>query len=181
MSSTVAKSTKPVAIVALISMIAGAVLILAGGVVWGVITSQLKAEEITVSEVSDEAPGYLAGKKVAGPFTAFAQANAINEHALEGSNGLTYAELGAKVSELKASGVDPESEEITTLNAQRATVMNGSFLRASLFTSVVSYGVSALVIGLGVMFILIGWAMNRLAVAAPVAVVGAPVRENRAV
>lgn len=41
----------------------------------------------------------------------------------------------------------------------RTQAMNASFLRASLFTSVVAYGVAALVIGLGVMFCLLGWAL----------------------
>lgn len=49
--------------------------------------------------------------------------------------------------------------------------MNGSFLRASLFTSVVAFGVSALVIGLGVILVLQGLAFNRLAKAAAVPVV----------
>ena len=38
----------------------------------------------------------------------------------------------------------------------RDTVMNASFLRASLFTSVVAFGVATLVAGLGVLFILFG-------------------------
>ncbi|MGO1315993.1 MAG: aromatic ring-opening dioxygenase LigA [Cellulomonadaceae bacterium] len=160
--SAVTKSTKPVAVIGLISIIAGFVLIIAGGVVWGVVTSQLKAEEITVSAVTEENPGSLAGKTVAGPFTAFAQANAINEHGLTASGGKTYAELGAEISALKANGAADDDEEVVALQAQRNTVMNGSFLRASLFTSVVSYGICALVIGLGVMFLLIGWAFRRV-------------------
>lgn len=164
MSTTVAKSTKPVAIIALLSIIAGAVLIIAGGVVWGVVTSQLKAEEITVSGDADMLPG----KEVAGPFTAYAQAGVINKHALAGADGRTYAELGDDANALEAEGAP--QEDIDAVNAQRDSAMNGSFLRASLFTSVVSYGVSALVIGLGVMFILIGYSLNRLAATSAVAV-----------
>ncbi|WP_240916171.1 hypothetical protein [Sanguibacter sp. HDW7] len=181
---------KSVSIVAILSFVAGAVLIVAGGVVWGMISSQLKAEEITISADAD----MLAGKKVAGPFTAFAQAEVINKHALKGSEGQTYAQLGAKVNEFKAAAKAADttkSEDIaaavdkmdiaklTELGAsadvvsnteaaakaqgQRNTVMNGSFLRASLFTSVVAYGVSALVMGLGVMMLAIGFAFNRIA------------------
>ena len=40
--------------------------------------------------------------------------------------------------------------------------MNASFLRASLFTSVVSYGIAALVIGLGFLFAVIGWALTTV-------------------
>ncbi|PFG32653.1 aromatic ring-opening dioxygenase LigA [Sanguibacter antarcticus] len=163
--SSITTSRKPVAIVAILSMVAGLVLIIAGGVVWGMITSQLKDEEITVSAVTDEEPGALAGKDVAGPFTAFAQANAINHHALAGSDGKTYAEIGAEVAGLKAADAEGNADQIAALGEQRTTVMNASFLRASLFTSVVAYGVSALVMGLGVMFILLGWSQWLLAAA----------------
>jgi hypothetical protein len=37
--------------------------------------------------------------------------------------------------------------------------MNGSFLRASLFTSVVSFGIAAMSMGMGVCLALIGWAL----------------------
>ena len=41
----------------------------------------------------------------------------------------------------------------------RQSVLTASFLQASLFTSVVAFGVAALVAGLGVMFILFGLAL----------------------
>ena len=37
--------------------------------------------------------------------------------------------------------------------------MTASFLRASLFTSVLAFGVAALVVGVGVLFILVGVAL----------------------
>ena len=40
--------------------------------------------------------------------------------------------------------------------------MNGSFLRASLFSSVIAYGVAALVVGLGLIIGFIGWALTSL-------------------
>ena len=45
----------------------------------------------------------------------------------------------------------------------RATVMQASFLRASLFTSVVAYGVALFAAAMGVLSILFGWAIHRLA------------------
>ncbi len=45
--------------------------------------------------------------------------------------------------------------------------MNASFLRASLFTSVVSFGVAAMAAGIGVVLVLIGIALRRLAQGAP--------------
>ena len=164
-------STKPtVKLIGLFTIIAGILLIVAGGATWALVTTQLKAENIVVAKVTDENPGRLAGKPVAGPFTAYAQASAINQHALEGANGRTYAEIGADAKVLKAKlaaeGLSKEeiaaNPDVKALADTRDSTMNGSFLRASLFTSVISYGVSALVMGLGVLFGLLGFALIKL-------------------
>ncbi|MFD6091366.1 aromatic ring-opening dioxygenase LigA [Oerskovia sp. NPDC060338] len=142
MSTSTAGPARSVRLIGLVTMIAGLVLLLAGAATWATISSQLAAEKITVSEDAS----MFGGSQVRGPFTAYAQAEVINKHALAASEGKTYAELDKE---------DPA----------RATVMNGSFLRASLFTSVVSYGVSALVMGLGVLFGLLGYALRRIGAA----------------
>lgn len=135
-----AGKTLYIRIIGLLAIVGGLVMVIAGGVVWGVVTTQLQAEKIVVAEDAD----FLAGAPVAGPLTAYSQATIINHHALEMSNGKTYAELDRE---------DPV----------RATVMNASFLRASLFTSVVSYGVAAFAIGVGILFALFGWTVRTLA------------------
>jgi hypothetical protein len=141
MSSTVTvRPPRGVRGIGMFSVIVGILLIVAGIVVWVVVSMTLQDEQIVVSDDAN----MFAGQEVAGPFTAYAQAEVINKHALEASGGATYAELEQD---------DPV----------RATVMNASFLRASLFTSVVAFGVCALVIGLGLMFILLGVALRRLA------------------
>ena len=168
MSSTT--TNRPVKLIGLITIVAGVLMIIAGGVTWGMVTTQLKAENITVAAVTPQDPGRLAGKPVAGPFTAYAQASAINHHALDGANGRTYAQIGADATALKAKlKADGASDadiaanpDVMALAATRTTTMNGSFLRASLFTSVVAFGVAALVIGLGVLFGLLGFALVRL-------------------
>jgi len=122
-----------------LGILAGVVLIAAGIIVWIAITLQLSAEQIIVS---DDA-AYLVGTPVNNPVAAFAQADIINHHALEASGGLTYAQL-------------EQDDPI------RATVMNASFLRASLFTSVVSYGVAVFAAGMGLMLGLFGWSIRAL-------------------
>lgn len=140
-----------VRVIGLLTLIAGIVLIVAGGVTWGAVTSQLSAENITVS---DDAAAF-AGQPVNSPWTAYAQANIINEHSLAATDGKTYAELEQD---------DP----------LRQTAMTSSFLRASLFTSVVAYGVAALVVGLGIVLILIGWALRKLGAPVPTTVATTP-------
>jgi ABC-type sugar transport system permease subunit len=169
MSSSTSSNTS-VKYIGLITLIAGLLMVVAGGVTWGFVTSQLKAENITVSAVTDKDPGSLAGKQVAGPFTAYAQANAINHHALEAAGGRTYAELGADAKVLKAklaaAGVSKadiaKDPGVVALADSRTNTMNGSFLRASLFTSVISYGIAALVMALGFLFSLLGFALTKV-------------------
>lgn len=146
-------NTKPLKLAGIVSLIMGILFAVTGAVTWGVITSQLAAEKITVP--ADAA--FMQGARVQDPLSALAQADTISKHALKGSNGLTYAELGTAATAAKDAGDTAKAEELTK---QRATVMNGTFLRTSLFTSVLSYGVSLFAIGVGLVFIVLGWALN---------------------
>jgi hypothetical protein len=154
--------------VGLLIIIAGAFMVVAGGVTWFAVSSQLKAEHITVAAVTPANPGAFAGKPVTGPITAYAQAAAINHHSLDSAGGRTYAQLGddakALSSKLAADGLSKaeiaKNPDVLTLAATRNTSMTASFLRASLFTSIVSFGLAALVIGLGIVFALIGFALR---------------------
>lgn len=150
------KSSGPVKLVALLCIIFGAVAFVGGIVTWATVTSQLAAENITVPADSPLVPG----AKVQDPISAYAQAEIINHHAMTASGGKTYAELGTMITEARTANDQASVDKYTAL---RATMMNASFLRASLFTSVLAYGVSLLVIGLGVMFMLVGWALSSLA------------------
>ncbi len=135
-----ARGVGRVRVLAIVVMVAGAIMVVAGVFTWFAVQTQLADEKITVS---DDAANF-AGDPVDGPLTAYAEANVIEKHALEASGGLTYAELDRE---------DPTRE----------TVMTASFLRASLFTSVVAFGVALMAAGLGVVLLLIGWALLSLA------------------
>lgn len=156
-------NTKPLKLAGVVSLIMGILFTLTGAITWGVITSQLSAERITVP--ADAA--FMQGAKVQDPLSALAQADIINTHALKASGGMTYAELGAAATAAKNAGDTAKADELTK---QRTTVMNGSFLRASLFTSVLSYGVSLFAIGVGVVLIVLGWALGAAVKGAPAAV-----------
>lgn len=127
----------------LTSIIVGIIMIVAGVVVWVVISNTLGSQRITVSADADCA----AGDDVNGPISAFCQAAVIDKHTLNITGGKTYAELDKD---------DPN----------RATAMNSAFLQASLFTSVVAFGVCLMAIGVGAVFTLIGFALLRSPAAA---------------
>ena len=137
--STAVVNAKPVKIISYVLMAAGLLMVIAGGVTWGLVSSQLGEEKITVSEDAAN----FGGSDVTGPLQAYAQADIIKHHSLEATGGKTYSELDRE---------DP----------LRDTAMNGSFLRASLFTSVVAFGVAAFAIGMGLVLILVGYAFMAI-------------------
>jgi hypothetical protein len=141
MSTEVATTTRTrtASVLAVLIMIAGGLLAAAGIGTWAAVQTNLAQEKIVVS---DDAPMF-AGETVDGPLTAFVQAEVINTHYLESTGGQTYAERDRD---------DP----------LRDVAMNASFLRASLFTSVVAFGVAALSVGLGIVLVLIGTALHSL-------------------
>ena len=114
------------------SIALGALLILGALGTAAIVRSELVKQNITIPD-----DGCLAGRQVKGPFTAYCQAQVIEKHARETTGGLAYAELDRE---------DP----------RRQVAMNASFLRASLFTSVVAFGVAAMAGAIGVLFVLIG-------------------------
>jgi hypothetical protein len=114
------------------SMILGVLLVLGGIGTWVVVSSTLADQKITTPE-----DACLPERTVAGPFTAYCQAKVIEKHTLDATDGLTYAELDRE---------DP----------RREVAASSSFLQASLFTSVLAFGVAAMAVGMGVLFVLIG-------------------------
>jgi hypothetical protein len=123
-----------------LSIVIGSLLIIGGVATWVVVSNTLADQKITVSDDAS----CLAGDDVDGPFSAYCQAMVIDKHALEATGGLRYAELEQE---------DPK----------RQTAMTASFLQASLFTSVVAFGVAAMAVAVGVLFFLMGLGMRDVA------------------
>ena len=124
-------------IASITAIVVGIIMAIAGIVAWVVVSNTLADQKIVVSDDAD----CLAGDDVNGPFSAYCQAMVINKHTLGITGGKTYAELDRE---------DPN----------RATAMDSAFLQASLFTSVVAFGVAAMGFVIGVVLVLIGLAMR---------------------
>ena len=120
--------------------LAGYGFIAAGVAGYAAVRRQLLAENITVHP--DVKP--LAGKKVADPVTAYAQADIVNKHALAMTGGKPFAELPMDAPE-------------------RETALMAANVRSSLLTSVLSFGVSGLAAGTGVFAVTAGRGLRALA------------------
>ena len=114
------------------SILLGILMVVGGVATWIVVSGTLGDQQITTSD-----DACLPGRRVADPFTAYCEAKVIEMHTLESTDGLYYAELERD---------DP----------RRETALTSSFLQASLFTSVLAFGVAAMAVGMGILFLLIG-------------------------
>lgn len=114
----------------------GAAGMAAGVGVWAAVRSQLSSERIVVPEGAKLSPG----RAVAGPWTAYAEAEFIRRTALAATGGRTYGEL----------------EEG---DAAAALAKDAALLRASLFTSVLAFGLAAAGIAAGGVLTLVGRAL----------------------
>lgn len=114
------------------SIILGVLMVIGGIATWLLVSSTLAEQNIETPE-----DACLPGREVNGPLTAYCQAEIIQVHTLEATGGMTYAELDRE---------DPVRE----------VAMDSSFLQASLFTSILAFGVSAMAVAMGLLFILIG-------------------------
>jgi hypothetical protein len=121
------------------SIVLGVLLVLGGAATWWLVSDTLAEQRITTPD-----DACLPERQVRGPFTAYCQAEIIQEHTVAITEGQTYAELDRE---------DP----------RRETAMNASFLQASLFTSILAFGVAAMAIGMGVIFVLIGLGIRDVA------------------
>jgi len=122
------------------SILVGLILVIGGTATWIVVSNTLADQKITVAEDAS----CLAGDEVNGPLSAYCEARVIEQHALDATGGLYYSELGRD---------DP----------LRQVAQSAAFLQASLFTSVVAFGVAGMAILIGVLFILIGMGIKDVA------------------
>ena len=124
-------------IASITAILVGIIMAIAGVITWVVISNTLADQRITVADDARCA----AGDGVNGPISAYCQADIIDHHTKAITGGKTYAELAQD---------DPK----------RATAMDSAFLQASLFTSVVAFGVAAMAFVLGLVLTLIGFALR---------------------
>ena len=152
MSTAVAtQRSNGVRVIGLLAIIAGVIMIVAGGVTWGAVSSQLASENITVP---DDA-AFVVGTKVDNPISALG-----GHHQQAHARRFGWSDLrrsSARRPELQR----PLPRRRSPGQTQRTSVMNVPSCgpRCSRRSS----PGAALVVGLGVLFVLVGWALRRLA------------------
>lgn len=167
-------------ILSLLVIILGAIMVIIGIGAYAGVSAELRSQNITVAAVTADDPGPDAGKPVAGPFTAMAEINAIGHHIAAATGGKTFAQIpqvptsdGKTYNKDVTAAASSDGQTHTagspliaadaTQYAARITAQQGSWTEASLFESVLAFGVSAAIAGTGVVIVLIGLALRSMA------------------
>jgi hypothetical protein len=129
-------------------------------------------EELIAQNITTPEDASIPNARVDDPATARAMADIIDVHSREATGGLTYAELGRfAAANGDLAGTSDESQALIgedgnpVPNALRTTAFQASALRTSLYTSVMAFNVSDLVVGLGAMMLALGLAVGGIGIA----------------
>jgi hypothetical protein len=129
-------------------------------------------KELIAQNITTPDDATIPGVQVNSVATARSMADIIDHHARDGASGLTYSQMGrfmaangdpAGTSDAEAALVDDSGNPVP--NALRNTAFQASALRTSLYTSVMAFEVSTLVIGLGLMIGALGLALGGVGIA----------------
>ena len=149
-------------IAAVMIAVGGVVAMVAGGIAWNMTSSELAAQKINVA-AEGESPRYAGS-----PFDAFTQVDLIKEHTAAGivkmgfPEGTVYTDVempdAAKLGACKAIAAPDRSDDCVEMvrnDSARAYFDNSNFKQASLYTSVLAFGTSAILVALGLALVVI--------------------------
>jgi len=127
----------------------------AGGVFGAVYTwNQATSESITTPDdaIFPEVP-------VRGPFSMYAQADIIEHHQLDSTEGLRYAEMPRQVASVDEAGnpiIGEDGEPVMVANAARASWITATGLITALNVGLLAYALSAFALVVGITMIASG-------------------------
>jgi hypothetical protein len=131
------------------------------------VRSELLAQNITTPEDAS-----IPNARVDDVATARSMADIIDHHALESTSGLTYSEMGRfMAADGDPAGTSNPDEALIgdngdpVPNALRNTAFQAATLRTSLFSSIMAFEVSTLVIGIGALLVALGVSVGGVGVA----------------
>ena len=155
-------------------MALGVAFLAAGGYAMyrGVDTRNQVEDELVAQNITTPEDASIPNTLVDDVATARAMAEIIDQHARESTDGLTYSEMGRFATpDGDPAGTSNEEEALIgsdgrpVANNLRNTAFQAAALRTSLFSSVMAFEVSTLVVGIGVLLVLLGFAVGGVGVA----------------
>ena len=129
-------------------------------------------DELIAQDITTPDDASIPGARVDDVATARSMAEIIDVHARESTDGLTYATMGRFMTpDGDPAGTNDESEAVSggdgrpVSNPLRNVAFQASALRTSLYSSVMAFEVSTLVVGIGALLVVLGVAVGGVGVA----------------
>jgi hypothetical protein len=128
-----------------------------GSIAGGVFGVWYTWNQAVVQDVTTPSDAVIPDAAVRGPFTMWAQADIINHHQLDRTEGLYYAQMPGQIPQLDEAGqpvIGENGEPVMIPNAARASWINATALTTALSLGIISYALSvfAMVVGLTLAF-----------------------------
>jgi hypothetical protein len=146
------RSSKLVAIVAILAIVIGAGSML-GGIAGGIYTYQQAA----IQDITTPDDAVIAEAPVRGPLTMWAQSDIITKHQLDRTDGLYYAQMDRLV-----PAVDEAGEPVMVPNEARLSWIDATSLTTSLQMGIMAYALAAFAFVIGATLLGLGLVVHKL-------------------
>jgi hypothetical protein len=154
------RSSKLVAIVAILAIVIGAGAML-GGLAGGIYTYQQAA----IQDITTPDDAVIAEAPVRGPLTMWAQSDIITKHQLERTEGLYYAQMERMVPAVDEAGepvIGEDGEPVMVPNEARLSWIDATSLTSSLQLGIMAYALAAFAFVVGATLLGLGLVVNKL-------------------
>lgn len=136
------------AVVGILSLVVGI-----GSVAGGIFGAAYTWNEAVAENITTPDDAVFAEVPVRGPLSMWAQADIIEHHQLDSTEGLRYSEMPREVPQVDEAGapvVDEAGEPVMVPNAARASWINATALTTALNMGLLAYALSAMAVAVGV-------------------------------
>jgi hypothetical protein len=134
-----------------------------GSVAGGIFGAWYTWDQAVAQDVVTSEDAVIPDTPVRGPFTMWAQADVINHHQLERTEGLYYAQMDRQVPMVDENGavvLDENGDTVMIPNEARASWLDATTLTTTLGLGIVSYALSIFAIVVGITLIVSGLAFR---------------------
>lgn len=131
-----------------------------GAILGGIGGAWYTYDQAATQDITTPDDAVIPSTPVRGPFTMWAQADIINQHQLDRTDGLYYAQMERMVPQLDEAGepvLDEAGEPVMVPNEARASWINATALTTALQAGILAYALAAMAFAFGVVFVLNGF------------------------
>ncbi len=131
-----------------------------GSIAGGVLGAWYTWDQAAVQNIVTPDDAAIPETPVRGPFTMWAQADIINNHQLDRTDGLYYAEMDRTAPAIDEAGepvLDEAGEVVMVPNEARASWFDATTLTTALSLGIVSYALAAFAMVVGLTLIVVGY------------------------